>query len=76
MHLVLPHRAVYSALKRGSQHTRQAIYVQTNMEAHSPNHCYIPQTISITYSECVSVALVIQQAMRMRLTTHCHLWPV
>ena len=28
--------------------------------------------MSFTYSECVFVALGIQQVMRMR---HCHLWP-
>ena len=30
------------------------------------NHCYPGIAISITYSECVSVALVILPAMRMR----------
>jgi hypothetical protein len=31
------------------------------------NQCCRGRAISITYSECVSVALVIQQAKRMRL---------
>jgi hypothetical protein len=31
---------------------------------------------SVTYSEFVSVALVIQHAMRMRYIVHCHLFPV
>ena len=43
--------------------TRQAMYVQRNTEASSSNHCGRGKAIntSITYSECVSVAFVIQQ---------------
>ena len=37
-----------------------------NTQARSCNHCCSGNTISITYSECVSVALVIQHAMHMR----------
>jgi hypothetical protein len=37
-----------------------------NIEAHSCNRCCRAKAISITYSECVSVALVIQHAKRMR----------
>jgi hypothetical protein len=37
-----------------------------NTEARSRNHCCHGETISIIYSECVSVALVIQHAKRMR----------
>jgi hypothetical protein len=36
------------------------------IKARSRNHCYRGQAISITYSEYVSVALVIQHAKRMR----------
>ena len=36
------------------------------MEVQSPNRPCSGKTISITYSECVFVALVIQHAMRMR----------
>jgi hypothetical protein len=36
-----------------------------NIEARSHNLCCRGKTISITYSECVSVALVIQHAKRM-----------
>jgi len=34
-----------------------------NTEARSCNHCCRGEAVSITYSECVSVALVIQHAM-------------
>jgi len=37
------------------------------------NQCLRGKTISITYSECVSVALVIQHAMRMRQIVICGL---
>jgi hypothetical protein len=40
--------------------------VERNAEARSPNHCYFGKAIIITYSECVSVALFIQHAKRMR----------
>jgi hypothetical protein len=45
------------------------MYVQRNTEARSPNHLCHGKAISITYSECVSVALVIQHAKRMRRLT-------
>jgi len=37
-----------------------------NIEARSRNHCYRGKAISVTCSECVFVALVMQHAMRMR----------
>jgi len=40
------------------------MYVQRNIVTCSCNHC-CGKAISVTYSECVSVALVIQYAMRM-----------
>jgi hypothetical protein len=46
--------------------TRQGMYVKSNIEARSHNHCCRGKAISITYSECVSVALVTQHAKRMR----------
>ena len=46
--------------------TRQARYVWRNIEVPSCNHCCSGKTISITYSECVFVALGIHHAMRMR----------
>ena len=42
------------------------MYVQRNNEARSWNHCCSGKAITITYSEKMFVALVIQQAMRMR----------
>ena len=37
-----------------------------NIGARSPNHCCRRKTLSITYSECVSVALGIRHAVRLR----------
>jgi hypothetical protein len=45
--------------------TRQAMYGNIT-KARSRNHCCRAKAISITYSQCVSVALVIQHAKRMR----------
>ena len=42
------------------------MYVQRYIERHSCNHCCCGRAISIAYSECVSVALIIQHAKRMR----------
>jgi hypothetical protein len=44
------------------------MYVLRNNEAHSRNHCWSGKSISITYSDCVFVAYVIQHAMCM-----CHI---
>jgi hypothetical protein len=49
--------------------TRQSIYI----EARSRNHCCGAKTISITHSEWVCVALVIQHAKRMRRIAICGL---
>jgi hypothetical protein len=46
--------------------TTEAMYVQRNVEARSPNNCCREKAIGITYSECVFVALLVQHAMRMR----------
>jgi hypothetical protein len=46
--------------------TRKAMYVYRNSDERWCNHCNCGKAISITYSECVSVALVIQHAKRIR----------
>jgi len=46
--------------------TRQAIYVWQIIEALSHNYCCGGQVISIPYSECVLLALVIRHTIRMR----------
>ena len=46
-----------------------------NLEVRSHSHCCRAKAINNTYYECVSVALDIQHAKRMRLL-YCHLWPV
>jgi hypothetical protein len=44
--------------------TKQAMYVQRNIEARLCNHCCRGKAIRITYSECVFLALVIQSNMQ------------
>ena len=53
------------------QQTRQAIYLQRIFEARWWNHCCSGKEISITYSEWVFVALVIQHAKHMRHIVIC-----
>ena len=55
--------------------TRQAMYVQCKCRALSCNYCSRWKAISITYTECVSIVLVIQDEKRMTLL-HYHLWPL
>jgi hypothetical protein len=50
---------------RQNQKGRQCMY-KRNIEARSRNHCRRGKEISVTYSECVSVALVIWHTQRMR----------
>jgi hypothetical protein len=42
------------------------MYVEGNIEARSCKYCCRRKAVSITYSECVFVALIIQKAQRMR----------
>jgi len=55
--------------------TRQAVYVSTNIQPRSFSHCDRGLAISITHSECVPIALVVQHAERMHrsilLTVAC-----
>ena len=51
---------------RFGEKTKQAIYVKHNTRARSLNQCCCGKAISIIYSECVSAALVIQHAERLR----------
>ena len=46
--------------------TKQATYCKQNIEARPCNHCCGGKPRSITYSECLSVALGIQHATRIR----------
>jgi len=46
--------------------TKQAVHVRRNTAARSRKHCYRDKAIIVTYSECLSVALGIQLAIRMR----------
>jgi hypothetical protein len=48
---------------------RHCTLLKRNFRARSRNHCCRGKAIRITYSECVSVALFIQHAIRMRRIT-------
>jgi hypothetical protein len=49
------------------------MYVERNTEARSYNRCCSRKSINVTYSECVILALGIQQAMSMRHIIICGL---
>ena len=53
--------------------TRQEIFVYLNTEVRSLNHYFRRKAISITYSECVFVGLVIQHEKCMRHIVTCGL---
>ena len=46
--------------------TKQAMYVQHNIEARSCNHCFLAKAVINIYSECVFASLVIQHEERTR----------
>jgi len=54
-------------------HTRQEMFVSLNTEALPLNHYLRRKAISITYSECVFVGLVIQHEKCMRHIVTCGL---
>jgi hypothetical protein len=43
------------------------MYVQRNIGARSRSHCCRGKSITVTHFECVSLAVVMQHAKRMRL---------
>jgi hypothetical protein len=47
------------------------MYVEPNTNALSRKHCYFGKAISISYTECVFGALVIQHEERMRSIVEC-----
>jgi hypothetical protein len=46
--------------------------LQRNIQARSCNHCCSGKAVSITYSECVSIALGTQNAMRISHIVVCN----
>jgi len=59
-------QCMWAVLMWQEEITRQKMYVQRNIVACSLNHCWNGKAINITHTEYMSVAIVIQYAMRMR----------
>ena len=55
-------RFITQVMSRCIRPSRVAMYVEHNTETHLCNHCCCRKAISITYTECVYVALVNQPA--------------
>jgi hypothetical protein len=53
--------------------TRHSMYPLRNIYARSANNCCLGKAVSLSYSECVFVALGIQYAMRMHHIIICGL---
>jgi hypothetical protein len=56
--------------------TRVAMYAERNIETHLCNHCCCRKAISVTYSECVYVALVIHPANCIHHIILSHVAPI
>jgi hypothetical protein len=63
----------FTSVEKSLTETNWQCRYKRNNEARSPNQCCWGKAISIKYSECVFVALVIQHAKCMR---HSHMWPL
>jgi hypothetical protein len=72
------HNSAQTLFKRTNKQTLGkaglAIYVWRNNQARWRNHSYRVKEISITYTECVSVAFVIQHAQRIFSAQLCIVW--
>jgi hypothetical protein len=58
--------------------SRQAVYIQHNIQAHSHTHCCNETAARITYFVCVCVCVEpeISSMQRACAVLFCHLWPV
>lgn len=61
------HFGIYTYFMIGRQET----HALRNNQAQSCNHCYSGRTIRITYSDCISVALGIEEAILKRHVVFC-----
>jgi hypothetical protein len=59
--------------RRGERITEWAMHVERNIQTRSCNRCCSGKALSITYSECVFVALGIHQAIHLRHIVTCGL---
>jgi hypothetical protein len=50
----------------GDNYNKTDSVLSRDTEARSCNHCCLTKSVNVTYSEYISVALVIQHAIRMR----------
>jgi hypothetical protein len=74
-HIKISCHRYWDLLDSSEKSTIQAnvLYVWRNVEARSSNHCCSGKGISITYCECVIVALGFQHAVRVRRIAICAL---
>jgi hypothetical protein len=62
----LMHRTEHNLQASLTRKNKTCSYAHRNIKARSRNHCCGGKAISTTYSECVSVAVIIKHAKRMR----------